>query len=388
MNTHIVLGLGYGDEGKGLVTDALCARSRRPLVIRFSGGHQAGHTVTTPDGRRHVFSQIGSGAFAGAATYWSRWCTWYPVGMANELAALRNMEVFPRMFIDALAPVTTPYDLAYNRYLERQQRHGSCGLGFGATMERHETTPYKLYAQDIFFPTLLPLRMEAIARYYEDKTRGALEVDPALLEAFAHATALLVEEVKCVHEGHFFRHTAPAYSDLVFEGSQGILLDRDHGFFPHVTRAHTTSMQAMGFIREYGLPMPEIYYLTRAYQTRHGAGPMTYEDTPPELEATPNETNQYNEWQGHLRRAILDQDLLAYALQCDQNYSAGAGANLVITCCDQLAGPMRVAERGQVRALPGPEALADLLPACWHQVWLSEGPTRAHLKQQAPGLAR
>ncbi|MEM9930725.1 MAG: adenylosuccinate synthetase, partial [Bacteroidota bacterium] len=88
MTTHIVLGLAFGDEGKGVTTDYLCRQAERPLVIRFSGGHQAGHTVVSPQGRRHVFSNFGAGTLAGAPTFWSKYCTFHPVGYANEHESL------------------------------------------------------------------------------------------------------------------------------------------------------------------------------------------------------------------------------------------------------------------------------------------------------------
>ena len=69
---QIVIGANWGDEGKGLVTDALAAQAGpNTLVVRFNGGAQAGHTVTTPLGKRHVFSHMSSGTLAGASTHLS-----------------------------------------------------------------------------------------------------------------------------------------------------------------------------------------------------------------------------------------------------------------------------------------------------------------------------
>ena len=67
MKAYAVIGANYGDEGKGLITDYLCRQVENPLVIRFNGGAQAGHTVTTPEGIRHIFSHFGSGTLAGAS---------------------------------------------------------------------------------------------------------------------------------------------------------------------------------------------------------------------------------------------------------------------------------------------------------------------------------
>jgi hypothetical protein len=93
---HAVIGAGYGDEGKGLMTDYHVALSGPGgIVVRFNGGAQAGHTVTTPGGQRHVFSHIGSGALAGAATCLSRHLICHPTLFFKEAAALRAAGVPP-----------------------------------------------------------------------------------------------------------------------------------------------------------------------------------------------------------------------------------------------------------------------------------------------------
>lgn len=74
-----VIGAGFGDEGKGLMTDYCCQRPKYTTVVRFNGGAQAGHTVVTPDGRRHVFSHFGSGTLRGAATFLSRFFICNPI---------------------------------------------------------------------------------------------------------------------------------------------------------------------------------------------------------------------------------------------------------------------------------------------------------------------
>ena len=141
METKVVLGLGFGDEGKGLVTDYLCPQHDDTLVVRFSGGHQSGHTVVSKDGKKHTFAQFGSGTLRGVPTFWSKECTIHPAGMIKEYEALKKLGVDPVIFIDPLAPLTTFYDVFYNKALEisRKKAHGSCGVGFGATIERHES---------------------------------------------------------------------------------------------------------------------------------------------------------------------------------------------------------------------------------------------------------
>ncbi|MCB0581387.1 MAG: adenylosuccinate synthetase [Phaeodactylibacter sp.] len=364
MRSTIILGLGYGDEGKGLATDYLCRQSGRPLVIRFSGGHQAGHTVVADDGRRHVFSSFGSGTFRGAPTYWSRFCTFYPIAFLNEWEALRKAGIQPKAYVDALAPVTTPYDVFYNRATEKVQAHGSCGVGFGATVARQET-PYKLFVQDLSYPGVLEQKLRAIRQYYEAKTNDGLP-EGALAEeiaAFRHAARRVLSRFELVQEPVFFAGLLEreAFGHFIFEGSQGILLDMDHGFFPHVTRAHTTSRNALQLVRANGLPLPVIYYITRAYQARHGNGPLTNEGLPLNVLPNPRETNRYNEWQGRLRRSVLDLDMLQYALQCNRNYSGGQPERLAVTCLDQVEGRIRATRGGKLLEFGSAGELATAL---------------------------
>jgi adenylosuccinate synthase len=234
--------------------------------------------------------------------------------------------------MDALAPVTTPYDIYANRSRERSLRHGSCGMGVGATYERMEG-PHKLYVQDLLYPQALKQRLTAIRNYYANKT-GLPDGWEEKEQLFLYAVAEVTEQIKVVREQQFFRDSA--FDHYIFEGSQGVLLDMDHGFFPHVTRSNTTSRQAVQMIARNGLPRPEVFYVTRAYQTRHGNGPLSNEDLRLSLKPTPLETNQYNEWQGEQRRSVLDAELLNYALACDANYSINCKKYLLVTCLDQL----------------------------------------------------
>ncbi len=340
MTSQIVLGLGYGDEGKGMITDYLCSNADNPLVIRFSGGHQAGHTVVY-NGMRHIFSSFGSGTLRGAATYWSQYCTFAPAEMMTEHEHLLSLGVTPTLYVDALAPVTTFYDVAYNRLLERSRgegRHGSVGTGFGCTVERHQT-PCKLHAMDIEHPAVLRQKLDAIKKYYSDRalSDGLLFSDnwDDYREAFLRYVDRSRSVVTIVVEEEFLRTRAES-ATFVFEGSQGILLDMDYGFFPHVTRANTTGRNAIAMILRAGLSLPEVVYVTRCYQTRHGAGWMSNEEKLPSLIDNPNETNVHNEWQGSLRRGLLDLDLINYALQCDRNHTFGCTRSLAITCLDQI----------------------------------------------------
>lgn len=385
MQTHIILGLGFGDEGKGVTTDYLCRQYEKPLVVRFSGGHQAGHTVVGPDGRRHVFSNFGAGTLAGAPTFWSAYCTFHPVGWANEREALLALGITPVFSVDGLAPVTTPYDLLYNRQLEAGQKHGSCGLGFGATVARHEG-PHKLHVMDLLDDFVLEQKLASVATYYQDKL--GVEYDAGvlnqMLEDFWAAVDYCRPTLHCTSGRALLLHAFDNHDALIFEGSQGLLLDQEFGYFPHVTRAHVSSRNALELVRNYHLPTPDIFYVTRAYQTRHGNGPLTNEHLKPSLHPTPDETNVFNPWQGRQRRCLLDLAQLRFALRADEHYSAGLNKSLVVTCLDQLDGSWWSTDRGEKYLLFGIEDLGAKLETQWVGYWGSNGPSAEKFRQLFP----
>ena len=340
MKTSIVVGLNFGDEGKGLVTAWLAKRG--DLVVRFSGGHQAGHTVVK-DGYRHVFSSIGAGTLNGADTYWSEYCTFYPKAFLNEYKSLRSYGFMPKFFIHPLAAVTTPFDVRYNQALEMNRNaHGSVGVGFGTTIERHTTTPLKLHAQDLLYKDMFLHKLQGIRDYYANK---AVTENLGIYFKDLDTDAIMEEYVQMIDclDGFTVSPLATIkhyYDHIIFEGSQGIMLDMDHGFFPNVTRANTTCKNAMQIIAENQLAMPEIYYVTRAYLTRHGNGFIPNVSENMQLINNEQETNITNQFQGNFRKGHHSLDMFRHAIDCDAIYSGYdfSKKQLVITCLDQTDG--------------------------------------------------
>lgn len=329
----IVLGAGFGDEGKGAHVNHLASKSKRPLVIRFSGGHQVGHTVVLEDGTRHVFSNFGSGTFQDAPTYWSEYCTFNPIGIQREAKDLEKKGAHGILFLDANAMVTTPFDMLMNKQLDKQNRHGSVGVGFGQTIQRTEDH-YTLFARDLRFPAIRDAKLELIRKYYGyQNTEKTIEV----MDEFRAACDYVIE----THEVVDGLRTLQDY-EWIFEGSQGILLDQNYGFFPHVTRSNTTAKNAVEIINKYR-PDSYIrtYYVTRAYLTRHGNGPMVNQNLDNSfIIDNPLETNRSDGFQGEFRKAPLDIDMLKYAIECDKYHNPKSKRILVVTCLDQV--PARI----------------------------------------------
>lgn len=330
MKCFAVIGAGFGDEGKGMVTDYLCSRSDHPLVVRFSGGHQSGHHVVIDETKDHVFSNFGSGSLRGVPTYWSPYCTVDPIGIVHEWEVLRDKGIEPELYVDARCPVTTPFDVAHNRHAEGTHHHGSCGVGVGATFEREEHHRSLLFG-DLFYPSVFRIKLDMIRAYYN--TELALDV-------FLYCC----EQVVCSKSVRVVDSLPQSGVDtLIFEGSQGLLLDQRIGFFPHVTRANTGTQNIldMGF-------SPEVFLVSRAYQTRHGNGPMTNESIPHNIKENPFEKNPCHPYQGPFRRSLLDLDLLRYALSRDRYTARSAHTSLVLTCLDLVENEYRLTMDGRI----------------------------------------
>ena len=371
--SFIVLGSGWGDEGKGMTTDYLSNefsflnkfydRKNLPnsLVIRFSGGHQAGHTVVTKDDVRHVFSTHGAGTLSGHPTYWSSYCTFLVDAVLKEHKALIKKGVQPKLYVDAFAPVTTFYDYMLNQFKEKSKgdkKHGSCGVGFGTTVKRSNKTPYTFFVEDLLNPEIIRQKIKSVGIYYEKEIKNLVLENPSIpqsliddhtinldfdkaIEMFIEKVEELLPMIEIVSEKQFFAENI--FDNYVFEGSQGILLDQTFGLtYPHVTMSNTTSENAIEIIKRNNLPEPHIFYATRCYQTRHGNGWMSNESRPIKLKNNEKETNVLNEYQGNFRTGVLDIDMLKKSIMIDNKFSYGFLKSISITCLDQVEDDKKI----------------------------------------------
>ena len=131
------------------------------------------------------------------------------------------------------------------------------------------------------------------------------------------------------------------------------MLDTDYGFFPHVTRSSCTARNAIMLLNT--LPFEfniHTYYITRAYQTRHGNGYMTNQDLDNEyIIDNPNETNTSDGMQGTFRKSVLDLDLLKYAISCDKYENPDSERTMVVTCLDQVPAKIPVTYGGKLKEM-------------------------------------
>ncbi len=338
-----VVGGSWGDEGKGLMTDFFADPST--IVVRYNGGAQAAHTVERPDGTRHVFHHFGSGTLRGARTFLSRFFICNPLLYFKERAELITKGYNPSIIVDPNAPVTTPFDMMINQMSEESRgdaRHGSCGVGINETLKRHEANIRPLYAVD-FLKDERHLRraLAEIRSEWVPERLATLGITPTTawldrLDNPAVIDAYLSHAMRFSHSVNFKvadEALAPS-AHVVFEGAQGLLLDEDHHFFPHVTHSHTGLTNVDILATEAGIEHLDVTYVTRAYATRHGAGPFPHENASIKYD---DPTNVPNMWQGALRFGELDLTLLAESIRDDlKKTSIPVTHHLAITCLDQV----------------------------------------------------
>lgn len=333
MKARIVIGASFGDEGKGLVTDYLCATQGAGVVVRFNGGAQAGHTVVTPEGERHVFRHIGSGTFQGIPTFLSQFFVCNPILFFAERDQLIELGFHPVVYAHPDCLITTFADMLINQLKETNRgatRHGSCGIGFHETIVRSEhVKELKITMGDLWNGgQRLESQLEEICDKYARFRTGDAFDEPEACQKFLEVCRHFAEEVHPAGIGQC--------QDPVFEASQGLLLDQNNKeFFPHVTHSNTGMANVDLLCAQAGITEKEIYYVSRTYLTRHGAGPLPGED--PNLGFEDN-TNHETTFQGKLRFAPLEVNSLH--ARCKQD----AGSNpfkLVMTHCDQLFPPCK-----------------------------------------------
>lgn len=375
-----LIGGGYGDEGKGLMTDYFS--SAGSVVVRFNGGAQAAHTVVTPEGKRHVFHHFGSGTLTGAQTYLSKFFIVNPILYFKELEELQvKLKSIPAIHIDPDCLVSTPFDMMLNEIIEdhRQKKHGSCGCGINETIERNKSISLTMSDNNIlnkikeirdnyFFNRLEQFNIqcpEAHKRHL--KNEGIIDRFTFQFEALKR---LVIAYPKKLLQGR----------NLVFEGAQGLMLDQEHEFFPHVTRSNTGIKNVTSLLQEMDLKGNlEICYITRCYSTRHGEGPFPGEGIP--FEGVVDETNIPNKFQGPLRLGILDLDILKKAIKKDLQYAPSRyDLSLAITCLDQCRGMVPYISGGTIKRATEQNFISIVTKYLdITNVYLSYGPSRKTL---------
>ena len=270
-SADIVVGLGYGDEGKGATVDALVAHRNAARVVRFNGGQQAAHNVVV-NGRHHTFASYGSGTFAGVPTFVSKHCTIDPIAISAERRVL-GPSFHPMLYVHEDALVTTPFHVVHNLMDRRFIEHGTTGTGFGTTIEQNIVRPeLSIRASDLVNFDVLVDKMRNIMLYYSPAPR---DFDAALVGLAKDMYYSKLVNFCVIPDEEFTE--ALSFGHTVFEGAQGFGLDQDYGVHPHTTWSTTTPKNALELCANSGVEDVVKIGCLRTYATRHGNGPMPHE---------------------------------------------------------------------------------------------------------------
>lgn len=348
-----------GDEGKGSMTDYLSRKLNAGYVIRHNGGAQAAHFVVINDKESgeeitHCFSQFGSGTFNGAKTLLSNRMLIDPLRMMIEAEVLEREGIKNPLGLVTIVPdclIITPFHAIINQMQEISRgdnRHGSCGIGVGQTVEdSRRLGKMSLVAKDMFSKETLRRKLDFLWRIKIDFAEQLVEDhpgNPELVEKldqltregsvedlvnfyhnFVTATSVKIKNV--------LNKVLNAKSNKVYEGAQGTLLDEVLGFHPYVTYSFTTFKNADEQIRNSGTKNKVIKIgVIRAYGTRHGRGPFVTEDVRLGKQV-PDKHNGTNNWQESFRIGWFDLLTARYALEC-----AGGIDFIALTNLDRLDG--------------------------------------------------
>lgn len=292
-NAILTLDLGWGDSGKGATVDFFCSQMKTSYVVRYSGGHQCGHNVFTPNGRSHCFSQFGSGSFCNVPTVVDRDVLIDPVAMKKEADHLISLGVTPTLLVHKDCSVTSIFHKIANR---KTRNTGTCGKGIGMTRYT-DLKGVRLHATDSFSETVEKLR--AIRAILEDYTQSSIDYS-------------IYNEAKTLHD-HYNMRMFSTFDDysflknakgfLVFEASQGLMLN-EYGFRPEESTWGNVSMRnAIELLNHLDIPFT-TYGIIRSYISRHG-GELPYEEI-----KMKDECNPYNQYQGEMKFYEWPEELL------------------------------------------------------------------------------
>jgi len=330
---YVVVDLCYGDAGKGTIVDFLSRQASNSMVVRYNGGAQAAHNVITPDGLHHTFSQFGSGTlFPTTKTLLSRFMLVNPYALLAENDGLKKIgctDALDRLYIDESALITTPFQQAANRIKEAIYGNvlsGSCGKGIWETIADAVKFPaYGIHVRDLKrnnhglrekLQFNQKMKCLEVSNLIKDKVIKDPEImyeinlleNPAAPRIIANYYEDFFNAVNVV-EWSYLSLTRREYSQIIFEGAQGVLLDKRYGFAPYTTWTDITIQNAKALLFS-GLEVKTIGVF-RTYFHRHGPGPFVTEDNSLNL---PEKHNDNNRWQKHFRVGYFDLVAAKYAV--------------------------------------------------------------------------
>ena len=277
----VVVGTQWGDEGKGKVVDWLTDHAQG--VVRFQGGHNAGHTLVI-DGKKTVLHLIPSGILRKEVNcYIGNGVVVSPKALLDEMARLKKagVEVIGRLKISDACPLILPYHAALDQAREAAKgarKIGTTGLGIGPAYE-DKVARRAIRLQDLFHRERFTAKLREVLDYHNFVLKNYLHSKPVDFKRTLEDTLALAEQIKplVADVPRLLNQASREGKNLLFEGAQGTLLDIDHGTYPYVTSSNCVAGAAAAGS---GIGPQMLHYvlgITKAYTTRVGSGPFPTE---------------------------------------------------------------------------------------------------------------
>ena len=277
----VVIGTQWGDEGKGKIVDWLAESAHG--VVRFQGGHNAGHTLWV-NGKKTILRLIPSGIMhPSVICYIGNGVVLSPEALLKEISELEaaGLDVRSRLKISEACPLILPYHVALDQAREARRgdaKIGTTGRGIGPAYE-DKVARRALRVQDLFDPVGFRAKVEEVLELHnfvltQYLGAQAVSIDEVVDQAMALAPAI-APMVADVSSALFA--VQQAGKNLLFEGAQGALLDVDHGTYPYVTSSNCIAGAAAAGAGVGPQTLNYVLGITKAYATRVGSGPFPTE---------------------------------------------------------------------------------------------------------------
>ncbi|MBL7850974.1 MAG: adenylosuccinate synthase [Cyclobacteriaceae bacterium] len=317
MKVDVLLGLQWGDEGKGKIVDVLAPRY--DVVARFQGGPNAGHTLEF-DGIKHVLHQIPSGIFRPKTrNVIGNGVVLDPIVFRSEIEKLSrfNLDVRSNLFISKKATLIIPSHRLLDQAQEKAKGEGKIGStlkGIGPSYQ-DKIGRQGLRIGDILsssfkekFQKLVDVHMDILKHH--DVTFNWPEMEGQFLEAVE-----FLKTFQLIDSEYFLNRELTQGSSILAEGAQGSLLDIDFGSYPFVTSSNTVTAGACTGLGVAPRHIGEVYGIFKAYSTRVGSGPFPTELLNEEGEAMRKVGNEFGSTTGRPRRCgWIDLPALKYSI--------------------------------------------------------------------------
>ncbi len=277
----VLIGTQWGDEGKGKVVDLLTDRA--DVVVRFQGGHNAGHTLVI-DGKKTVLHLIPSGILRDQVMcFIANGVVLSPSALWAEIKEVEQggVDVVPRLRVSEACPLILPYHIALDEAREKKRGKdaiGTTGRGIGPAYE-DKAARRGLRFGDLIESRDLEARLRQLVEYHNFALEHYYQAESvsydAVLDECLRMRDLLAPLLADV--GGLLDQYMQNGASIMFEGAQGMLLDIDHGTYPFVTSSNTTAAAAACGSGVGPLAIDYVLGVTKAYTTRVGAGPFPTE---------------------------------------------------------------------------------------------------------------